>query len=83
VPAPDDKNNREAIMQGIGGFMILLGAGSFALHFLNMEFRLLSWVDNWGPAAGIGIRIAFIFLGGIIWYLGRPQETKVETPPAA
>lgn len=70
-------------MQGIGGFMVLLGAGSFALHFLDMEFSLLSWVDNWGLAAGIGIRIGFIFLGGILWFLGRPQEAKAETPPAA
>lgn len=69
-------------MQSIGGFMVLLGAGSFALHFMNMEFRLLNWVDNWGPAAGTGIRIGFIVVGGIIWYLGRPQEAKAETPPA-
>ena len=70
-------------MQGIGGFMVLLGAGSFALHFMDMEFRLLSWVDNWGPAAGTGIRIGFIVVGGILWFLGRQPEAKAETPPAA
>jgi hypothetical protein len=69
-------------MQSIGSFMVLLGAGSFALRFMNMEFWLLSWVDNWGPVAGTGIRIAFIVVGGILWYLGRPQEAKTETPPA-
>jgi hypothetical protein len=69
-------------MQGIGGFMVLLGAGSFALRFMDMEFRLLSWVDNWGPAAGTGIRIGFIVVGGILWFLGRQQEAKAETPPA-
>jgi hypothetical protein len=70
-------------MQGIGGFMVLLGAGSFVLHFMNMEFSLLSWVDNWGATAGIAIRIGLIVLGAILWFLGRPQEAKTETPPAA
>jgi hypothetical protein len=70
-------------MQGIGGFMVLLGAGSFVLHFMDMEFRLLSWVDNWGPAAGTAIRIGFIVVGAILWFLGRQQEAKMETPPAA
>ena len=35
-------------MQGFGGFLVLMGAGSFVLHFMDMEFTLLSWVDNWG-----------------------------------
>ena len=51
-------------MQGIGGFLVLLGAGSFVLHFMDMEFRLLSWVDNWGPGAGMGIRIGMIVASG-------------------
>ena len=44
-------------MQGIGGFLVLMGAGSFVLHYLNMEFMLLGWVDNWGTGVGNGIRI--------------------------
>jgi hypothetical protein len=70
-------------MQSIGGFMVLMGAGSFVLHFMNMEFALLSWVDNWGSAAGTGIRIGLIVVGAIVWYLGREQAAKAETPPAA
>jgi hypothetical protein len=70
-------------MQGIGGFMVLLGAGSFVLHFLNMEFSLLSWVDNWGTTAGTAIRIGLIVVGAILWFLGRQQEAKSDTPPAA
>jgi hypothetical protein len=70
-------------MQGIGGFMVLLGAGSFVLHYMNMEFTLLSWVDKWGPTTGIAIRIGLIVVGAILWFLGRQQEAKTETPPAA
>jgi hypothetical protein len=67
-------------MQGLGGFMVLMGAGSFVLHFLNMEFMLLGWVDNWGPAVGNGIRIALIVVGAILWLLGNKKE---ESPPAS
>jgi hypothetical protein len=67
-------------MQGIGGFLVLMGAGSFVLHFMDMEFRLLGWVDNWGVGVGNGIRIAMIVVGGILWFLGR-NDAK-EAPPA-
>jgi hypothetical protein len=67
-------------MQGIGGFLVLMGAGSFVLHFMEMEFRLLGWVDNWGVGVGNGIRVAMIVVGGILWFLGR-NDAK-EAPPA-
>lgn len=66
-------------MQGLGGFLVLMGAGSFVLHLINMEFMLVSWVDNWGTGVGNGIRIAMIVVGGILWLLGRKSA---ESPPA-
>jgi hypothetical protein len=69
-------------MQGIGGFIVLLGAGSFVLHFMDMEFTLLSWVDRWGATAGIAIRIGLIFVGAVLWFIGRQQEAKADSPPA-
>jgi len=69
-------------MQSIGGLLVLLGAGSFVLHFMDMEFRLLSWVDTWGAGTGNGIRIGMIVVGAIVWYLGRSSQSSVETPPA-
>ena len=70
-------------MQGIGGLLVLLGAGSFVLHFMDREFTLLSWVDNWGVGIGNGIRIAMIVVGAIIWFLGSRQAASQETPPQA
>jgi hypothetical protein len=69
-------------MQGIGGFLVLMGAGSFVLHFINVEFRLLGWVDNWGTGVGNGIRIAMIVVGGIVWFLGKQDADKQAAPPA-
>ena len=68
-------------MQSIGSFLVLMGAGSFVLHFLNMEFILVGWVDNWGVGVGNGIRIAMIVIGGILWFLGKQQADKQTTPP--
>jgi hypothetical protein len=67
-------------MQGIGGLLVLLGAGSFVLHYFNMDFMLVSWVDNWGPGVGNGIRVAMIIVGAALWLFGRQKE---EAPPAA
>ena len=68
-------------MQGIGGLLVLLGAGSFVLHDIHMEFTLVSWVDNWGTGVGNGIRFAMIVVGAILWLLGRQQAGKTESPP--
>ena len=68
-------------MQGIGGFLVLMGAGSFVLHLMNMEFTLVSWVDNWGTGVGNGIRIAMIVVGAIVWFLGKQQAEKEAAPP--
>ncbi len=64
-------------MKSIGGLMLLLGLGSFVLHFMDMEFKLLSWVDNWGADVGVGIRVALIVVGGILWFLGNKREKAV------
>ena len=69
-------------MQGIGGFLVLMGAGSFVLHYMDMEFRLLGWVDNWGPVVGTCIRIGLIVVGAVLWFLGKQQAGKKESPAA-
>jgi hypothetical protein len=69
-------------MQGFGGLLVMLGAGSFVLRFINMDFILVSWVDNWGPAVGNGIRVGMIVVGAILWFLGRQSAAK-QTPPQA
>jgi hypothetical protein len=68
-------------MQSLGGFLVLVGAGSFVLRFLNMEFIVLSWVDNWGTGVGNGIRIACVVVGAVLWLLGN-KSAKPDSPPA-
>jgi hypothetical protein len=69
-------------MKSIGGLLAFLGAGSFVLHFLNREFTLLSWVDNWGPSVGNAIRIGMIVVGAALWFVGNKNEAAAEKPAA-
>lgn len=68
-------------MKSIGGLLVLLGLGSFVLHFMDREFKVLSWVDNWGAEAGIGIRIAMVVVGAVLWWMGNKRE-KAAAPAA-
>ena len=51
-------------MTQLGVTMALLGAGSFLLNMAGREFILLMWIDFWGPAVGLLIRVGLI-VGGI------------------
>jgi hypothetical protein len=70
-------------MQGFGGLLVLLGAGSFVLDYINMQFILLSWVNNWGTSVGTGIRIGMIVVGAILWFIGKSAADKQASPPQA
>lgn len=63
-------------MKSLGSALFIFGVGSFLLHFINMEFILLSWVDNWGTTTGNGIRIGMIVVGALMWLFGKPEEEQ-------
>lgn len=56
--------------------LFLFGVGSIVLHFLNMEFVILSWIDNWGPNVSWIIRGALAGVGGILLLVGSLVEDK-------
>ena len=66
-------------MKGLGGFLFILGVGSIVLAQLEMEFRILSWIDNWGTGVGWGIKIALIVVGVGLWLMsGRGQRAQAS-----
>lgn len=69
-------------MKGIGGLMVLMGAGSFVLNMMGRELVLIMWIDNWGPTVGLAIRIALIAVGAILWFMGHKQESASQTTSA-
>lgn len=60
-------------MKSIGILLFVLGAGSFVLNQLGMEFKLLSWIDNWGDTTGLAIRVGLIVVGGALYLIARRQ----------
>ncbi len=54
-------------MKGIGSFLFIMGAGSFVLNLIGMEFKLLMWIDLWGPNVGLAIRLGLMAVGGALW----------------
>ncbi len=65
-------------MKGLGGFLVLMGAGSFVLNMMEREFTLLMWVDNWGPTVGMIIRVGLVVAGAGLWFAGMKQEQAAQ-----
>jgi len=61
-------------MKSWGKWFFIFGAGSFLLNLFGLEFMLLSWIDNWGPGVGIGIRVGLMAVGAAMWLVGRKQD---------
>jgi len=73
---------KDAIMKSIGWLLVILGAGSFALNVIGMEFRYLMWIDNWGVEVGWAIRGALIVVGGALLFFGAKSGAAAEAPSA-
>ncbi len=66
-------------MRTIGTYLAIFGIGSIILYFMNMQFSILMWIDNWGESVGWGIRIGMVVLGAILFFVGKaPEEEAPE-----
>jgi len=61
-------------MRMLGFYLLLIGLLSIALHFLNMNFIFLNWIDHWGTHTGWMIRGGITFLGVILWAIGKSMK---------
>ncbi len=70
-------------MKSLGFWLFVFGVGSFVLNQFGREFRLLSWIDNWGPSTGMAIRVGLIVIGAALWLVGRKQQQAAESGASA
>lgn len=74
-------------MSSLGSALLIFGIGSILLNFLEREFIIMMWVDNWGPEVGWGIRISMIVVGAnlmVVAALNPGEEaTNGQQPPPA
>ena len=64
-------------MKSIGTYMAIFGLLAIVLNFFNAVPRLLAWIYNWGEGVAWGIKIAFVIVGAILYFMGRKQEENV------
>lgn len=64
-------------MGSIGVLFIILGFGSLILEQFNMEFKLLSWADDFQPWLGIGLGV----VGVLLVLAGIVSKKNQENPP--
>jgi hypothetical protein len=65
-------------MRGFGFLLILFGVGSFILREMNMQFRLLFWVDEWGESTGNIIRVSMAVVGVILVLLSFRKQKEEQ-----
>ena len=63
-------------MRLIGIFLIIVGAISAILFFLDKNFVLLNWINTWGSQVAWGIRGFLILLGIILFIVGKAAEEE-------
>ena len=67
-------------MVSLGVLLVILGVGSLLLPMFDIQFRIMSLLDDYQPVAGIviaGIGAALVFLG-----LRRRSAAQVPAPAA-
>lgn len=65
----------------IGAFVALAGILSVVLHFVGYNLKILMWIDAWGEAAGWGIRVGLIVLGGVLYLVSQKAgQDEPEQP---
>lgn len=64
-------------MKTIGTYMAIFGFLAIVLNFFNAVPRLLAWIYNWGEGVAWGIKIAFVVIGAILYFVGSKQNESL------
>ena len=65
-------------MKKIGGYIAFFGLLAIVLDFFDRVPTILMWIYNWGDTAAWAIKIAFVVIGAVLFFVGKP-ETEEET----
>lgn len=63
-------------MRSLGFLLLVLGVGSIVVQFMDMEMRLLAWINTWGEGVAWGIRGGLVVLGLILLKAGKSKAKK-------
>ncbi len=65
-------------MVALGALLVILGIGSLVLPMFDIQFQLMSLLDDYQPVAGIAVAA----IGAVLVFLGlrRTRAAAVPTP---
>jgi hypothetical protein len=66
-------------MQQAAVLLMIFGFGSMGLNLIGMEFKLLVWIDTWGPTVGWAIRAAAAAVGVVLFLISRRHQQEPAT----
>lgn len=67
-------------MQKIGSYIAFFGLFAIILKFFGRVPKFLFWVYNWGETVGWLIMIAFVIIGGGLYFLGKKRNEEMLPP---
>lgn len=66
--------NPNSTMRTLGIYIAIIGILSIGLHFLDMNFIFLKWINQWGETNGWLIRGGITVLGVMLYFVGSRKE---------
>lgn len=64
------------IMRKLGSLMFFLGIFAIILNFVGRVPRLLMWIYTWGETVAWVIKIAFVVVGAVLYFMGSSGESE-------
>lgn len=64
-------------MRQLGAYLMVFGIGSMILSLLELNFRILMWIDIWGDTVGWLIRFAFAGVGVLLFFGNMLKEDEI------
>ncbi|MBC2846369.1 hypothetical protein [Winogradskyella flava] len=68
-------------MRKIGIYAALIGLALIILPYFGLTLRLFGMIDELGQTPAWAIKIGLIVVGGVLFFMGKPdEETELELP---
>jgi hypothetical protein len=63
-------------MKSIGSLLFIFGLAAIIFGFMDMAPTVLNWIYDWGEGAAWAIKIGFVVVGAVLYYLGTRQKKE-------
>ena len=67
-------------MKSIGSLIFLFGVAAIVFGLMDRVPTLLQWIYNWGDSTAWAIKIGFVVVGAVVYYLGTKKKQEKQTP---